>query len=213
MHRAVVENAWAGALSLSLPINGLGIKQRTTLLVGHCSVGMAIPLTCSRISLALWLYRYRENTLPGTPGSFAKLKFSCVRLGGEGTSNELFFSVTKLKANLTNVMHGCCGRASREELVLLDASHKTKAAHAEPGPEVMDTRSFRRRHPSARAGCRLHGDQTCGLTDVGQSSSPTVLDTHCVDGCGTADQKGLQSVGSEVEEGESSSAVPVEGNG
>lgn len=47
------------------------------------SVGMAIPLTRSRISLALWLYTYRENTLLGTPGSFAKLKFSCVRLGGE----------------------------------------------------------------------------------------------------------------------------------
>lgn len=27
----------------------------------------------------------------GTPGSFAKLKFICVRLGGEGTSNELSF--------------------------------------------------------------------------------------------------------------------------
>lgn len=92
--------------------------------------------------MALWLYKYRENTLLGTPGSFAKLKFICVRLSGEGTSNELFFSVTKLKANLTNFTHSCCGRASQEELVLLDASHKIKAAHEEPGPEVMDTHSF-----------------------------------------------------------------------
>lgn len=119
-------------------------------------------------------------------------------------------------------MHSCCERALQEELVLLDASHKIKAAHAEPGPEVTGTHSFptanrpavRQEEASLCPGrVLLHGDQTCGLADIGQSSSSTVLDAHCVDRSGTADQKALQRLGSEVEEGESSSAVPVEGNG
>lgn len=53
-----------------------------------------------------------------------------------------FFSVTKLKASLPNVTHRCCDRASQEKLVLLDASRETRAARAEPGPEVRETRSF-----------------------------------------------------------------------
>jgi len=61
--------------------------------------------------------------------------------------------------------------------------------------------------------CWLHGDQTCGVTDVGQSSLSTVLGAHCVDRSGTADQKGLQSSRNDAEEGESSSAVPVKGDG
>lgn len=101
------------------------------------------------------------------------------------------FSVTKLKANLTNFMHSCCDRALQEELVLLDARHKIKAAYAEPGPDVMETHSFPtanywRRHPSAQAECCLHGDLTCGLTDVGQRSS-TLLDPHCMHSRGTAE--------------------------
>lgn len=48
-------------------------------------------------------------------------------------------------------MHGCCDRASQEELVLLDARHEMKAAHAEPGPEVVETRSLPiAPHPAVR---------------------------------------------------------------
>lgn len=78
-------------------------------------VGIVIPLMFSWFFFTLWLYKYRET-----------MKFSFV-LGWVGKKHQMSFSVTKLKANLTNFLHSCCDRALQEELVLLDVSHKIKA--------------------------------------------------------------------------------------